>query len=116
MTEVTPEEAPVMAFDEMVTTQEQAKRLVLEFFNEKAEAASEPLVSMTEIVVAMFDPAVPNWSALVVVRQDDYYKVTYNSDESSARIDTYASVDNTSVVVPPADAPVESTDPNVSNV
>ena len=79
--------------------QEKARRLVMEYFNERVEKTDNVKLSMDDVYIVWFSKTLQNWKALVSTTVSDgmYYEITYNGDKKETYIDAYKKWDNVRV-------------------
>lgn len=76
--------------------QEKAKRIVMEYFNNKVDKSDMIQISLDDIYVVWFSKTLQNWKALVSTNVSDgmYYEVTYNGDKKETYLDAYKKWEN----------------------
>jgi len=74
---------------------EKARKLVLDYFNNRRDISDPPL-ELGDVFVVWFCKTLQNWKALVStnVRDGLYYEVTHNGDTDETYIDVYKKWDN----------------------
>ena len=75
---------------------DKAKRIVLEYFNDRVEVTDGFKLSMDDVYIVWFSKTLQNWKALVSTNVSDgmYYEVTYNGDSKETYLDVYKKWDN----------------------
>lgn len=76
--------------------QEKAKRIVMEYFNNKVDKSDMIQISLDDIYIVWFSKTLQNWKALVSTNVSDgmYYEVTYNGDKKETYLDAYKKWEN----------------------
>ena len=79
---------------------QKAKRLVVDYFNKRAEKTDHFEITEDQVFVVWFCKALQNWKALVSTTVSDgmYYEITYNGDKKESYIDAYKKWENVCVV------------------
>lgn len=74
---------------------EKARKLVLNYFNNRRDISDPPL-ELGDVFVVWFCKTLQNWKALVStnVRDGVYYEITHNGDTDETYIDVYKKWDN----------------------
>ena len=74
---------------------EKARKLVLDYFNNRRDISDPPL-ELGDVFVVWFCKTLQNWKVLVStnVRDGLYYEVTHNGDTDETYIDVYKKWDN----------------------
>ena len=77
---------------------EKARKLVLDYFNNRRDITDPPL-ELGDVFVVWFCKTLQNWKALVStnVRDGVYYEITHNGDTDETYIDVYKKWDNDTV-------------------
>lgn len=77
-----------------------AKRLVVEYFNQRAEKTDHFNITEDQVFVVWFCKTLQNWKALVSTTISDgmYYEISYNGDKKEAYIDAYKKWENVRVL------------------
>ena len=75
---------------------QKAKRLVVDYFNKRAEKTDHFEITEDQVFVVWFCKALQNWKALVSTTVSDgmYYEITYNGDKKESYIDAYKKWEN----------------------
>lgn len=75
---------------------DKAKRIVLEYFNDRVEVTDGFKLSMDDVYIVWFSKTLQNWKALVSTNVSDgmYYEITYNGDKKETYLDAYKKFDN----------------------
>ena len=73
------------------TMMEKARRIVMQYFNARADVTDGKQISMENVFVVWFSKTLQNWKALVSTTVSDgmYYEVTYNGDRRETYLDAY---------------------------
>ena len=73
-----------------------AKRVVVDYFNEKVEKTDEFKITVDDVFVVWFCKTLQNWKALVSTTVEDgmYYEVTHNGDKHETYLDAYKKWEN----------------------
>lgn len=79
--------------------QEKARRLVMDYFNQRVEKTDGFKLTLDDVYVVWFSKTLQNWKALVSTTVSDgmYYEVTYNGDKKETYVDVYKKWDNVRV-------------------
>lgn len=79
-----------------MTTQEIAKKIVLDYANEHLDKTDEAQITMDDVVIVWFCKTLQNWKALVSILPPNgmYYEVTYNGDKKEVYLDAYKKFEN----------------------
>lgn len=74
---------------------EKARKLVLDYFNNRRDISDPPL-ELGDVFIVWFCNTLQNWKALVStnVRDGIYYEITHNGDTDETYIDVYKKWDN----------------------
>ena len=74
----------------------QAKQVVIEYFNSKAEKTDGVRLNKNCVYIVWFSKTLQNWKALVstTISDGQYYEVTYNGDKDEIYLDIYKKLDN----------------------
>ena len=78
------------------TMMEKARRIVMQYFNSRADVTDGKQIAMENVFVVWFSKTLQNWKALVSTTVSDgmYYEVTYNGDRSETYLDAYKKWEN----------------------
>ena len=73
-----------------------AKRLVMDYFNSRAEITDNTIITEDQIYIVWFSKTLQNWKALVSTTISDgmYYEVTYNKAKDEFYLDAYKKFEN----------------------
>jgi hypothetical protein len=76
-----------------------ARRLVVDYFNQRAEKTDHFDITEDQVFVVWFCKTLQNWKALVSTTISDgmYYEITYNGDKHESYIDAYKKWENVCV-------------------
>ena len=76
--------------------QEKAKRLVVDYFNERVEKTDGFKITVEDVYVVWFCKTLQNWKALLSTNVSDgmYYEITYNGDKKETYFDAYKKWEN----------------------
>lgn len=68
-----------------------AKKLVINYFNNKCEKTDGFKLTENDVFIVWFSKTLQNWKALVSTTISDgmYYEITYNGDKKESYIDAY---------------------------
>ena len=82
-----------------ITMQEQAKKIVMEYFNSHVDKTDNKQITMNDVYVVWFSKTLQNWKALVSTTVSDgmYYEITYNGDKNETYVDVYKKWENYTV-------------------
>lgn len=83
----------------MNNMQEKAKKLVVDYFNNRSDKTDEFIIGIDDVYVVWFCKTLQNWKALISTTVSDgmYYEVTYNGDKHETYIDAYKKWENVKV-------------------
>lgn len=83
----------------MNNMQEKAKKLVVDYFNDRVDKTDKVIIGMDDVFVVWFCKTLQNWKALLSTTVSDgmYYEVTYNGDKKETYIDAYKKWENVKV-------------------
>ena len=78
------------------TMMEKARRIVMQYFNARADVTDGKQIAMENVFVVWFSKTLQNWKALVSTTVSDgmYYEVTYNGDRRETYLDAYKKWEN----------------------
>ena len=81
------------------TMQEQAKKIVMEYFNSHVDKTDNKQITMNDVYVVWFSKTLQNWKALVSTTVSDgmYYEITHNGNENETYVDVYKKWENYTV-------------------
>lgn len=81
--------------------QEQAKKIVMEYFNSHVDKTENKQISLDDIYIVWFCKTLQNWKALVSTNVADgmYYEITHNGDQNETYVDVYKKWENYTVKV-----------------
>lgn len=73
-----------------------AKRLVIDYFNEKCDKTDDFELTEKDVYVVWFCKTLQNWKALLSTNIPDgmYYEITYNGDKKQMYLDAYKKWEN----------------------
>ena len=76
--------------------QDKAKRIVVDYFNERVEKTDGFKITIEDVYVVWFCKTLQNWKALLSTNVSDgmYYEVTYNGDKKETYLDAYKKWEN----------------------
>lgn len=76
-----------------------AKKLVVNYFNERVEVTDNKKITEEDVFVVWFCKTLQNWKALVSTTISDgmYYEITHNGDKGETYIDAYKKWENVCV-------------------
>ena len=82
-----------------ITMQEQAKKIVMEYFNSHVDKTDNKQITMNDVYVVWFSKTLQNWEALVSTTVSDgmYYEITHNGNENETYVDVYKKWENYTV-------------------
>lgn len=82
-----------------ITMQEQAKKIVMEYFNSHVDKTDNQQITMNDVYVVWFSKTLQNWKALVSTTVSDgmYYEITHNGNENETYVDVYKKWENYTV-------------------
>lgn len=82
-----------------ITMQEQAKKIVMEYFNSHVDKTDNKQITMNDVYVVWFSKTLQNWKALVSTTVSDgmYYEITHNGNENETYVDVYKKWENYTV-------------------
>lgn len=82
-----------------ITMQEQAKKIVMEYFNSHVDKTDNKQITMNDVYVVWFSKTLQNWKALVSTTVSDgmYYEITHNGDKNETYVDVYKKWENYTV-------------------
>ena len=77
-----------------------AKKLVINYFNNKCEKTDGFKLTENDVFIVWFSKTLQNWKALVSTTISDgmYYEITYNGDKKESYIDAYKKWENVRVL------------------
>ena len=83
----------------MNNMQGKAKKLVVDYFNDRADKTDKVIIGTDDVFVVWFCKTLQNWKALLSTTVSDgmYYEVTYNGDKKETYIDAYKKWENVKV-------------------
>lgn len=83
----------------MNNMQEKAKKLVVDYFNNRSDKTDDFIIGIDDVYVVWFCKTLQNWKALISTTVSDgmYYEVTYNGDKHETYIDAYKKWENVKV-------------------
>ena len=75
---------------------DKAKRLVVEYFNDKVDKTDQVILTTDDVYIVWFSKTLQNWKALVSTNISDgmYYEITHNGDKKETYLDAYKKWDN----------------------
>lgn len=78
---------------------ERAKEIVVDYFNEHADATDEYRITKDDVFVVWFCKTLQNWKALVSTTVSDgmYYEITHNGDRKETYLDAYRKWENRAI-------------------
>lgn len=76
--------------------QEKAKRMVVDYFNARAEKTDNKKITEEDVFVVWFCKTLQNWKALLSTSVSDgmYYEVTHNGAKGETYLDAYKKWEN----------------------
>ena len=76
--------------------QEQAKIIVVNYFNKHAEKTDNKNITVNDVYVVWFCKTLQNWKALLSTNVSDgmYYEITHNGDKNETYVDVYKKWEN----------------------
>ena len=76
--------------------QEQAKIIVVTYFNIHAEKTDNKEITVNDVYVVWFCKTLQNWKALLSTNVSDgmYYEITHNGDKNETYVDVYKKWEN----------------------
>ena len=76
--------------------QEMAKKIVMNYVNERLEKTDGIQITMEDVYVVWFCKTLQNWKCLLSTTLPDgmYYEVTHNGDKKETYLDAYKKWDN----------------------
>lgn len=76
--------------------QEEAKGMVVNYFNDRVEKTDGVKIDATYVYVVWFSKTLQNWKALLSTNITDgmYYEITHNGDNHETYLDAYKKFDN----------------------
>lgn len=76
--------------------QEKARRIVMNYFNDRVDVTDEKRLTMDDVFVVWFAKTLQNWKCLVSTTVSDgmYYEVTHNGDKGETYVDVYKKWEN----------------------
>ena len=76
--------------------QEQAKQIVVDYFNNYADKTDNVLIDVDDVFIVWFSKTLQNWKALVSTTISDgmYYEITHNGDKNETYLDAYKKWEN----------------------
>ena len=79
--------------------QEQARKIVMEYFNSHVDKTDNKQITLDDIYVVWFSKTLQNWKALVSTTVSDgmYYEITHNGNENGTYVDVYKKWENYTV-------------------
>lgn len=82
-----------------ITMQEQAKKIVMEYFNSHVDKTDNKQITINDVYVVWFSKTLQNWKALVSTTVSDgmYYEITHNGDKNETYVDVYKKWENYTV-------------------
>lgn len=82
-----------------ITMQEQAKKIVMEYFNSHVDKTDNKQITMNDVYVVWFSKTLQNWKALVSTTVSDgmYYEITHNGNKNETYVDVYKKWENYTV-------------------
>ena len=75
---------------------EQAKQIVVDYFNNHADKTDHVYITKDEVFIVWFCKTLQNWKALVSTTIPDgmYYEITHNGDKGETYLDAYKKWEN----------------------
>ena len=79
--------------------QEQARKIVMEYFNSHVDKTDNKQITLDDVYVVWFSKTLQNWKALVSTNVSDgqYYEITHNGDKNETYVDIYKKWENYTV-------------------